>query len=279
MARPIGTVPRRQLGRQLKQLRKQAGLSLDEAAKKLDCSSSRLDRYETGQQVADVMWVRGMLDLYGVSESWEPMLALSRLAKQPGWWRAYGLNDRGYVPLEASATLVREFNPMVVPGLLQTPEYARALSGMAVLPMSDERVERDVEVRTIRQRRLLAEDHPLELETIMDETVLHRPIGDAKVLRAQLEHLLMMAEVDTVTLRVLPTGIGAHPGLDGGFILLSFADLDEPDIVYVEPLTGSLHIDRAQVVTRCRLAFDRLRSAALDPADSMALVERVAAQT
>ncbi|MBO0849252.1 MAG: helix-turn-helix domain-containing protein [Pseudonocardia sp.] len=279
MARPIGTVPRRQLGRQLKQLRKQAGLSLDEAAKKLDCSSSRLDRYETGQQVADVMWVRGMLDLYGVSESWEPMLALSRLAKQPGWWRAYGLNDRGYVPLEASATLVREFNPMVVPGLLQTPEYARALSGMAVLPMSDERVERDVEVRTIRQRRLLAENHPLELETIMEESVLHRPIGDAKVLRAQLEHLLMMAEVDTVTLRVLPTGIGAHPGLDGGFILLSFADLDEPDIVYVEPLTGSLHIDRAQVVTRCRLAFDRLRSAALDPADSMALVERVAAQT
>ncbi|MBO0874592.1 MAG: helix-turn-helix domain-containing protein [Pseudonocardia sp.] len=279
MARPIGTVPRRQLGRQLKQLRKQAGLSLDEAAKKLDCSSSRLDRYETGQQVADVMWVRGMLDLYGVSESWEPMLALSRLAKQPGWWRAYGLNDRGYVPLEASATLVREFNPMVVPGLLQTPEYARALSGMAVLPMSDERVERDVEVRTIRQRRLLAENHPLELETIMEESVLHRPIGDAKVLRAQLEHLLMMAEVDTVTLRVLPTGIGAHPGLDGGFTLLSFADLDEPDIVYVEPLTGSLHIDRAQVVTRCRLAFDRLRSAALDPADSMALVERVAAQT
>lgn len=279
MARPIGTVPRRQLGRQLKQLRKQAGLSLDEAAKKLDCSSSRLDRYETGQQVADVMWVRGMLDLYGVSESWEPMLALSRLAKQPGWWRAYGLNDRGYVPLEASATLVREFNPMVVPGLLQTPEYARALSGMAVLPMSDERVERDVEVRTIRQRRLLAENHPLELETIMEESVLHRPIGDAKVLRAQLEHLLMMAEVDTVTLRVLPTGIGAHPGLDGGFTLLSFADLDEPDIVYVEPLTGSVHIDRVQVVTRCKLAFDRLRSAALDPAGSLALVERVAAQT
>lgn len=279
MARPIGTVPRRQLGRQLRQLRREAGLSLDEAAKLLECSSSRLDRYETGQQVADVHWVRGMLDLYGASEGWDQMLALTRLAREPGWWRQYGLNDRGYVPLEASATLVREFNPMVVPGLLQTPEYARALSGMAVVLMSDGRVERDVEVRTIRQRRLLAEDHPLELETIMDETVLHRPIGDAKVLRAQLEHLLMMAEVDTVTLRVLPTDVGAHPGLDGGFILLSFADLDEPDIVYVEPLTGSLHIDRAQVVTRCRLAFDRLRSAALDPADSLALVERVAAQS
>jgi hypothetical protein len=189
------------------------------------------------------------------------------------------LNDRGYVPLEASATLVREFNPMTIPGLLQTPEYARALSGMAVIPMSDERVERDVEVRSVRQRRLLAEERPLRLDAVVEESVLHRPIGDAKVLRAQLEHLLIMAEVDTVTLRVLPTDLGAHPGLDGGFTLLSFADLDEPDIVYVEPLTGSLHIDRVPVVTRCRLAFDRLRSAALDPADSMALVERVAAQT
>lgn len=275
MARPIGTVPRRQL----RQLRREAGLSLEEAAKLLECSSSRLDRYETGHQVADVHWVRGMLDLYDAGEGWDQMLALARLAREPGWWRQYGLNDRGYVPLEASATLVREFNPMTIPGLPQTPEYARALSGMAVIPMSDERVERDVEVRSVRQRRLLAEDSPLELNAIIDEPVLHRPIGDAKVLRAQLEHLLIMAEVDTVMVRVLPTDVGAHPGLGGGFTLLSFGDLDEPDIVYVDPLTGSLHIDKVPVVTRCRLAFDRPRSAALDPADSMALVERVAAQT
>lgn len=122
-----------------------------------------------------------MLDLYDAGEGWDQMLALARLAREPGWWRQYGLNDRGYVPLEASATLVREFNPMTIPGLPRTPEYARALSGMAVIPMSDERVERDVEVRSVRQRRLLAEDRPLELNAITDEPELRRPIGDAKV--------------------------------------------------------------------------------------------------
>jgi transcriptional regulator with XRE-family HTH domain len=278
MVRAIGTVPRRQLARQLKQLRERAGLTLEVAAQKLECSSSRLSRYETAHQVADVHWVRGMLDLYDAGDRWEELLALARLARQPGWWRTYGLDDRGYVPLEAAASLVRQFNPMVVPGLLQTPEYARALFRTVLVPMDDEQREREIEIRSIRQRRLLAEEHPLELAAILDESVLHRPVGGPKVLRGQLEHLLMAAELDTVTLRVLPTAVGEHAGLDGGFILLSFGDLDEPDIVYIEPVTGSVHIDKAEVVDRCRVVFDRLRTAALSPADSMALLERLAAQ-
>jgi len=278
MVGPVGTVPRRQLARQLKQLREQAGLTLEAAAGRLECSTSKLSRIETAQQFVDVHWVRGMLDLYDAGWCWNEVLDLARQAKARGWWRAYGLDDRGYVPLEAAASQVREFSITAVPGLLQTAEYARALFRSALVPISEERRERNLEVRMVRQHRLLAEEDPLTLSAIIDESVLRRPVGGKTVLRAQLEHLLMAAELDSVTLQVLPPGTGEHPGLDGNFILLSFADLGEPDMAYVEHVTGAVHIEKAEEVARCTLAFDRLRSAALSPADSVALLERAAAR-
>jgi transcriptional regulator with XRE-family HTH domain len=278
MAGPIGTLPRRQLARQLKLLREQAGLTLEAAAGRLECSTSKLSRIETAQQLVDVHWVRGMLDLYNAGSCWEEMLTLARQAKERGWWRAFGLDDRGYVPLEVAAHVVREFNVTIIPGLLQTAEYARALFRSALVPVSEDQRARNAEVRMIRQRRLYAEQDPLHLEAIVDESVLRRPIGGPAVLHAQLDHLLIAAELDTVSWRVLPTEVGEHPGLDGGFALLSFGELGEPDLAYVEHVAGGVHIEKAEEVTRCSLAFDGLRSAALSPAESVALVERLAAQ-
>jgi transcriptional regulator with XRE-family HTH domain len=280
MAEPVGTAPRRQLARQLRMLRERSGLTLEAAAARLEFSTSKLSRIENGQQVVDVHWVRSMLDLYDAGTCWEQLLDLARQARQPGWWRAYGLNDRGYVPLEAGASLVREFTITVVPGLLQTADYARALFRSATRSLDAAQIEREVEVRMIRQRRLLAEDNPLRLEAIVDEAVLHRPVGGRTVLRTQLDHLIIAAELDTVTLRVLLTEKGEHPGLDGGgFTVLTFAERSEPDLAYIEHVGGAVHIEKADEVARCTLAFDHLRSAALSPADSVSLLERATART
>jgi transcriptional regulator with XRE-family HTH domain len=277
MPRPIGTVPRRRLGRELKKLRDQAGMTLQSASAELDCSISTLSRIETAHQTVNVHWVKSMLDLYDAPERWTELIELTRLAKKPGWWRAYGLGDRGYVPLEAAAVTVREYTLTLIPGLLQTADYARAVLRSGVVPLTDEQLERDVEVRLHRQRRLYTEDDPLQLTVVIDESVLHRPIGGRSVFHAQLDYLLIAAELDTVTLQVLPADVADRPGWDGTFTLLGFPELDEPDLAYVEYITGAAHIEDPKDLTRCRLAFDRLRSAALSPADSMALLERLVA--
>jgi DNA-binding XRE family transcriptional regulator len=265
------------LARQLRLLRERSSLTQDEAAVQLDFSASKLGRIENGQQDIDVHWVRSMLDLYNAPEDWSRLISLARLARQRGWWRGYGLDDRGYVPLEASATLVREFNVTVVPGLLQTAEYAWALFGSKLVGSSTQERERDVEVRMVRQRRLHSEDDPLQFVTILDESVLHRPVGGLEVLHHQLAHLVIATELDTVCLQVLPTQAGAHPGLDGTFYLLNFGDLGAPDLAYVEHVAGSVHLEKDEEVSRCNLAFERLRSAALSPSDSVELIERLLA--
>jgi len=217
-----------------------------------------------------------MLDLYGVTiDEWEPYLALCRQGAMHGWWRDFGLADRGYVALEAAATRVRSFEMGLVPGLLQTPEYTRALFEAAVAPPPVEQWERQLQVRMLRQRRLYCEDDPLELVTVLDEAAVRRPVGGAEVHREQLEHLVIAAELDTVTLQIVPTEVGAHSSLYGGFTLLSFPDPDEPELAYVEHLTGSSHIEKAGVVERCSMAFERLRTVALSPAESLDLVERL----
>jgi transcriptional regulator with XRE-family HTH domain len=276
LARLVGTVPRRRLGRELEKLRDHAGYTLEEAAALLETSISRLSRIENANQAPDVQWVRAMLDLYHCSDRWEELLALTRLAREPGWWRRYGLDDRGYVPLEAGACLVREFSMTTVPGLLQTADYARAVLRSGVVELSEQRRERDVEVRQVRQKRLYSERDPLRLATVIDESALRRAIGGPVVLREQLDHLLIMCELDTVSLQVLPAEVQGHPGLDGSFTVLSFPEPDEPDLAYVEYLMGSAHIERAEDVARCRVTFDRLRAAALNPTESAALIERLA---
>jgi hypothetical protein len=139
-------------------------------------------------------------------------------------------------------------------------------------------LERDVTVRMIRQERLTSAERPLELLAVIDEPVLHRALGGRAVMRAQLIHLVEVAELDTVTVQILPTAVTDHPGYDGAFTVLSFDGLGEPDIGYAEHPMGSVHIEQEEHVTRAKLVFDRLRSVALSPAESVALIERVVAE-
>ncbi len=273
------TIPRVQLARQLRELREEAGLSLEAAAPLLDWSPSKLSRIENAHQRVDVHSVRSMLDLYDVGgERWTELIELTRTASQRGWWRAYGMSDHGYVPLEAEASLVRVFTLAYVPGLLQTAEYARALFRAGQPQRSEAGLENDVTVRMIRQKRLTSTEQPLRLVAVVDESALHRPVGGPDVMCAQLVRLVDDAALDAVTLQVLPTGVGAHRGLAGPFNVLSFDALAVPDMAYIEHSLGAVHLDKEEDVAPAKLTFDRLRSEALSPADSVALIERLAAQ-
>lgn len=271
-------VRRRQLGRALRELREAAGFSLEVAAPRLDWSSSKLSRIENGQQAVDVHGVRSMLDLYDGAQRWEELVELTRQTRQKGWWRAYGLDDRGYVPLEAAACLVRDVTLGVVPGLLQTPDYARALFESSATPRSAEYIDNAVEVRMVRQRRLKSEDDPLTLVAIIDESVVLRPVGGAAAMRRQLDHLVEAMALPAVTLQVLPLGLGGRPAMSAVFTLLSFGDTGIPDMVYADHPMGAIHLDKESDVARAILVFDRLQSLALCHDDSLELIKRAAVQ-
>jgi transcriptional regulator with XRE-family HTH domain len=272
-------IRRRQLARILRDLRRRSGLTIEDLAPKLDFSPSKLSRIENAHQGVDVHVVRTMMDVFGVAgDQWNAILDLTRQAGAKGWWRAYGLDDQGYVPLEAEASAVREYTVNYLPGLLQTADYARALFESSMHVGSRAVRENDVAVRMIRQQRLRAPENPLTLVAVIEETALRRVIGGADVMCAQLAHVLEAAAFDTVTVQVLPAGVGSHPSATGPFAVLSFEGLGEPDIGYVEHPMGSVHIEKAEDVARGRVVLDHLRSLALSPEESAALIERVAVQ-
>jgi transcriptional regulator with XRE-family HTH domain len=265
------------LAKQLKLLREQAGLTLEEAAPQLDFSMSRLSRIENAQVRIDVHWVRGMLDLYDVGGGrWTELVELAREANQPGWWKAYGLGDTSYIAFETEARRVHDFEPTYVPGLLQTAAYARALMVEVPIPRTADQLDNEVGARMYRQARLSSNENSLELVAVVDESVLYRPVGGPDVMREQLQHMAALAELKSVTLRVLPTAIGAHAALASGFIILNFGELDEPEMAYVEHSLGALSLDKAGDIARARLTFERVLSDALDPADSLALIRGLA---
>jgi transcriptional regulator with XRE-family HTH domain len=270
-------VHRRILGRRLRLLREHAGMTLDEAAPQLDWSTSTLSRIENGQQAPHVHGVRSMMDLYGLGgEKWDELLDLTREVRRKGWWRAYGLGDDAYVGFETEANRVQEFAPSFFPGLLQVAGYSRALFATAAVHRTPAELDAAVEVRGIRQQRLSSTEHPLELVAVVDESVLHRPIGGPPVLRAQLHHVIEAAALPAVTLQVLPAAVGAHAGLASPVTVLSFEHIGEPDIAYVEHTLGSLRLEKETDVGRARLVIDRLRSAALDPEESVARIREAA---
>ncbi len=270
-------VRRRQLARQLRLMRERAGLTLEAAAPELDWSVSKLSRIETAQQAVDVHAVRSMLDLYRVGgEVWGETLELCRAARQRGWWRAYGLGDDSYVGFENEATAVFDFTVSYIPGLLQTAEHSRAIIRAVEVRRSREHLVNVVAVRMIRQQRLSSTENPLQLTAVVDEAALHRAIGTPKMHAAQLRHLITAAGLETVTLQVLPASVGVHAALASPFTVLRFDGLGEPDIGYVEHTLGALLVEKEADVDRARLLFDRLRSDALSPADSVDLIRQLA---
>lgn len=270
---------RRRLGKILRELREEVGLTQWEACDKLEFSAPRLSRMESGETAPEPVVLKGMLDVYGVpSCDWDAYLQLARDARKKGRWQAYGLDAMGYVAMEEAAESVRSFSLAYVPGLLQTEEYIRAVLGDAPLARTKRKFENEVKVRLIRQRRLTDDSDLLELNALVDEGALRRPVGGAQVMRAQLHRIAALVELPNVTLRVVPTSVGHHSGMMSAFTLLNFADAADGDVAYVEHAAGSLEMEKSEQIRACTLRFDRVLAKALSPEESVALIERVAGE-
>jgi hypothetical protein len=252
-------------------MREDARMTLEAAAERLDKTRSSLGRIETGLTRADVHFIRSAMDLY---DCYDPELVTqAREASKAPWFRAYGVEDLGYVDVETHATAIQEFCGLNLPGLLQTKDYIRAMLERGRRRRTAEQMRNDIKVRLIRQQRLTDAENPLELTAIIDESALIRDIGGEKVMREQHRQLVQLAGLPTVTLQVLP--LRAHSAMDGGFTLLSFPEPEDPEMLYVEYATGALHIEDEEEVRAARLMFEQLRTEALSPADSVAFIERI----
>jgi transcriptional regulator with XRE-family HTH domain len=270
-------IRRRVLARQLRLLREEAGLTLEDAAPRLHFSVSKLSRIENAQVMIDIHWVKSMLDLYDVGGArWGELMDLAQEAMQPGWWKAYGLGNSSYVAFETEARRVQVFSLSYAPGVLQIADYARALMDAVPVRRTAEQLENEIAARLHRQERLTSIENPLELVAVIDEGALRRPIGGIGVWHRQLDRLAELAGLDTVNLQVLPTEVGAHAALASEFTILNFGDLGEPDMAYVEHTLGALSMDKDGDVARARLTFERVQRDALGPAESLALIRRLA---
>ncbi|MFG3577815.1 helix-turn-helix domain-containing protein [Micromonospora chersina] len=287
MAEDIGsTVPRRQLGRLLRQYRTEAGVTLDAAAEALEYSRQKIWRIECGLGAVRVLDVKAMCELYGVSaELTDAMKGLAAETKSKGWWHAYGDAVPSwfelYVGLESAAAHLREYGDNLIPGLLQTRAYALGLYQPGSRLSVEER-ERAVEVRLQRQS-LLTRRLPQapRLETVLSEAVLRRTVRGPGVMTGQLTRLLEVSELPNVSLRIVPFAAGPHPGsVAGSFVILDFpaskgGRAPEPSVVYSESLTGALYLDKPDELRAYENAWTGLDALALSEAESRDMIKRV----
>ena len=275
--RYVPPTPRsRRLGRELRRLRDERGIKAEGAAVSLNCSQSRLSRIESGEiriRVGDLM---GMLTLYEVplsDERAKQMLEIARQIREPGWWQRLGRLSQKYltyIAFESEATELYNFQPTLVPGLLQTEAYARAVVAVG-RETESEAIEQSVDARMRRQAVVTRADQPLKLVTVLSEAVLMCKVGGEDVLREQLIHLAEVSKRPNITLQVLTFDAGAHLADSGGFAILSFGHGD-PDLGYVESAAGELYLEKQEEIGRLRSVFDHLRTLTLSPAESTKLI-------
>lgn len=273
------TVRGRKLASELRRLRKAVDLDVEPAALRLGWSRFKVSRIEQAKTKPTAVDLRAMLDLYGVdSATRAALIELAKNAWRRGWWTDYSDVFRGsYVALEDDAVTIDEWSPQLVPGLLQTDDYARAVIGASLTDDDPATVQRRVQARSAR-RTLLGRTAPPapRFTAVIDEAALRRPIGRPEVMRSQLRALGEAARRPNVTIRVLPYAAGAHPGLDGPFIILGFPEDLAPDVAYVETKAGDTYLESAADVRRFRLDFENLSAAALPPEGSTELIAAIA---
>jgi transcriptional regulator with XRE-family HTH domain len=262
---------------ELRRLRDAARVTIDHVADQLECSASKISRIETGHTSATPRDVRDMLEIYGVlGAECDELVQIAREARQKGWWHPYSTVLTGaYVGLEAAAQSVRAYEQQVVPGILQTEEYAKAMIKAARPDITADEVDRRVRVRLGRQS-LLNQDDPIELWVVLDEAVVSRPVGGDGVMRAQLERLVEASDLPNVTLQILPFEAGGHAGMDGTFAILDFPEPSDPDVVYAENATGGLFLEKSDELRKYTFIFDHIRAAALGPEESVAYIAKLA---
>jgi transcriptional regulator with XRE-family HTH domain len=262
-------VRRRRLGNELRQLREGAEYTIEQVAARLEVSDSKISRIENGQVGATPRDVRDMAALYGVTgQRMENLMQLARETREKPWWNEYSDLRLDHANYEAEASSILQFAPMILPGLLQTADYARAIIRAIRFDLPQEKIERLVEFRMKRQA-LLTSPNPPTLWVVIDEAVLCRMIGGPKVMHQQLKSLIEVANLPNVTLQLLPFSGGEHAGLDGPFYIIRFFEPTDRDMIYFEHTALEHYLDDSETINLHLSLFDHIRAAALKPDDSV----------
>jgi transcriptional regulator with XRE-family HTH domain len=264
---------RRELSAALRRLRIDAGLTIDQVAERLLCSQSKISRLETGFRTGSLRDIRDLCDLYGVTNQGQRdyLMELARQSRRQGWWQSYDIPFGTYIGLENDASKISMFEATVIPGLLQTAGYARAISQSGNL--SVEVAEQHVTIR-LRRQELLERENPPDLNFILDEAALHRHIGSSSVMKGQLDHLIAKSRLPHVSIRVIPFEHGAYKALDSSFSILEFPN-KVAGAVYVEGFFGAIWMDRERDLWRYQDAFLDAQSVAVGEGESAEMIARI----
>jgi transcriptional regulator with XRE-family HTH domain len=272
------TLRRRRLGAELKRCREAAGLTQEYVSRYFEWHAAKVTRIETARVAVTARDVRDLLTLYGVhdDEYREALIGLARQSRERTWWTDYRdvMRPGNFVGLEAEASSMRVWEPVVLPGLLQTEAYIRALMRTGRSSDPPESIDRRVALRIKRQDRLTG-PNPLTLSAIVDESVIRRVVGGADVMGDQLRHLLSRAQLPNVTLQILPFDAGEHSFLGGSAALLEFRETTHLDVLYLEGLAGDYYEEQPLEVARYRNELERLSSMALDRRMSVKMIENM----
>lgn len=269
------TVRRRRLARELRRLREAAGLSTTQVTRELGWAAGRINHLENGRHRTDPSALRDLMRLYGVEDTnrVEAVLALGRQAREKGWWHSYNnVLDADYLGFEAEASTISVYQPAVIPGLLQTADYA-AVSARASGAVTEADIDHVVSARLERQK-LLHDD--LNLLAIVDECALLRLAHSPQVAKAQITHLIEWGEgVNRVTLQVLPLSAGLHASMGSGFVILDYADNSDPSLVYLEGRTGGTFLETTEEVEDYRQVLASLMRSALSENESIKTLKKL----
>lgn len=269
------TIRRRELGSRLRELRQQAGMTVEDVATELLCSAAKISRIETGGRGVSARDVRDLCGIYRVDPAErDHLMALVKESKQQTWWQEYDVPYKPFIGLEAAAASIHHYESSVVPGLLQTEAYARALTEGMVPRLESDSIAQAVEARLIRQRILTRED-PTQLHTIIDEAALRRVVGGREVMHGQLDDLVKRAALPNVTVQLIPFEAGAHPGQSSTFMILDFVEPTVSDVVYIEGLIGNVYLERSSDLERYTEVFEDLQAVALSPAESADRIDAI----
>lgn len=251
-------------------------MTTQQVAEHLLISQPKISLLENGRRLAKPRDVRDLCGLYGVQDQRrvDHLMQLSRESGQQGWWNSYGDIPYGpYIGLEAEAASIRLYEPLVIPGLLQTPAYARAVIAGTIPHVTAEQAGARLQVRLRRQDRLGAPRDPLRLWVVLDESALRRVVGSREVMRKQLDRLTRLGAQPHITVQVLPHGAGAHPGVSGQFSLLEFADAADMSVVYLERFTSDVYLEKRSDVRLYRDMYAHLQARALSPDSTRHLID------
>ncbi|MDX3226319.1 helix-turn-helix transcriptional regulator [Streptomyces sp. ME19-01-6] len=273
------TVRRRRLGQELRRLRQEKGMTAEEVAEELMVSQSKISRLENGRRSISQRDVRDLCRTYKVEDKAlvDSLMQMAKESRQQGWWNAFGdVPYSVYIGFETDAASLRVYEPQVLPGLLQTPEYAEAVISGALPEAPQEQIAQRVQVRLRRQERITEPVAPLRLWAVVDEAAMRRVVGSPKVMSDQLDYLVRMSHEPHVTVQALPFGMGSHPGMSGQFTILEFSDESDTSVVYLEGVTSDLYLEKHTDVQSYSMMYEHLRAQALNVEQSRQFITDVA---